>query len=166
MPTLIPQPPVQIINDASAILPPFLQLSNKITYKHGGIYYRGYLGQRDGVFYFVFKRHHNCKTKDWSTPLNNLPATWASLVADGTLQPGYVASLFLKDGASVGASDPVANFVSAVDLHCDCPASLLQALADNHLDRKVWLQSYYNEKRSLERLQTYQRLMLGQYCAL
>ena len=50
MPALIPQPPVQIIDEASAILPPFLQLGNKITYEHEGIYYQGYLGQQDGIF--------------------------------------------------------------------------------------------------------------------
>jgi hypothetical protein len=62
--------------------------------------------------------------------------------------------------------DPVASIVSAVNLHWDCPPSLLQALAASHPDREVWLQSYYEEKGGIESLGTFRRLTLGEYCAL
>ena len=62
--------------------------------------------------------------------------------------------------------DPVANIISAVDLQRDCPSSLMQALADSHPDREVWLQSYYEEKNSIESLGTFQKLTLGKYRAL
>jgi hypothetical protein len=35
--------------------------------------------------------------------------------------------------------DPVGNIVSAINLHQDCPPSLLQALAASHPDHEVWL---------------------------
>ena len=42
----------------------------------------------------------------------------------------------------------------------------MQALADTHPDREVWLQSYFEEKDSIEGLGTFQKLTLGQYRAL
>jgi len=81
------------------------------------------------------------------------------------LLPGHNTSSFLR--SSTGSTcDPVASIVSAVNLHRDCPASLLRALADNHPDRSVWLQSYYEEKNGIESLGTIRKLTLGQYRAL
>jgi hypothetical protein len=62
--------------------------------------------------------------------------------------------------------DPVANIVSAVNLHRDCPPSLLQALATSHPDHDIWLQSYYKEKSGIESLVTFCRISLGEYPAL
>jgi hypothetical protein len=62
--------------------------------------------------------------------------------------------------------DPVANIISVINLHRDCPPSLLQALATSHPDREVWLQSYYEEKNGIESLGTFKCLTLGKYQAL
>ncbi len=62
--------------------------------------------------------------------------------------------------------DLVVNIVSAINLHRDCPPSLLQALAASHPDHEVWLQSYYQEKNGIESLGTFKRLTLGEYQAL
>ena len=83
------------------------------------------------------------------------------MCVDGTLSHGHNASSFIR-----GSSDPVANIVSAVDLHNDCPSSLLQALADDHPDREVWLNSFYEEKDSIESMNTYRKITLGKYRAL
>ncbi len=60
----------------------------------------------------------------------------------------------------------MASFVSAIDLHNDYPPSLLKALADLHPDHEIWLVSFLEEKRGIERLGTYQKLTLGKYRAL
>ncbi len=60
----------------------------------------------------------------------------------------------------------MANIVSAVNLHRDCPPSLLQALALTHPDREVWLQSYYEEKSGIEEMGTFWKISLGEYRAL
>jgi hypothetical protein len=60
----------------------------------------------------------------------------------------------------------MANIVSAVNLHRDCPPSLLQALALPHPDREVWLQSYYKEKGGIEEMGTFWKITLGEYRAL
>jgi hypothetical protein len=62
--------------------------------------------------------------------------------------------------------DPVALFVSAVNLHRECPPTFLWALADSHPDREVWLQSHYEEKRGIESLGTFKKITLGEYRAL
>jgi hypothetical protein len=60
----------------------------------------------------------------------------------------------------------VASFVTALNLHKECPPTLLKALADSHPNREVWLQSYKEEKSGLESLNTYRELTLGEYQAL
>jgi hypothetical protein len=62
--------------------------------------------------------------------------------------------------------DPIASFVSAVNLHCDCPPLLLKALTDSHPNCAIWLESFFKEKRGIEQLDTYKKITLGEYCAL
>jgi hypothetical protein len=59
--------------------------------------------------------------------------------------------------------DPLENIVSAINLHWECPPSLLKALAASHPDREVWLQSYYKEKSGIERFGYFKGLTLGEY---
>jgi hypothetical protein len=66
----------------------------------------------------------------------------------------------------VSTFNPVASFVSYLNLHCDRPPTLLKALADSHLDQEVWLKSYQEEKGGLQSLNTYHKITLGEYCAL
>ena len=72
------------------------------------------------------------------------------MCVDGTLQLGHGASSFLR-----GTANPVANIVSAVSLHGDCPSFLLQALADSNPDREIWLNSFCEEKDSIKSMGTY-----------
>jgi hypothetical protein len=60
----------------------------------------------------------------------------------------------------------VASFVSAVDLHKECPPTLLKSLADSHPDCEVWLHSYFEEKLGIESLGTFWKLTLGEYRTL
>ncbi len=60
----------------------------------------------------------------------------------------------------------MASFVSAVNLHRDCPPSLLKALADTHPDHEIWLESFFEEKHGIQSLDTYTKITLGEYCAL
>jgi hypothetical protein len=61
----------------------------------------------------------------------------------------------------------MASFVSAVNLHKDCPPTLLKALANTHPDCEVWMQSYLEEKRGIESLNTFKRSPLANivHCA-
>ncbi len=94
MPSLIPKPAVTL-SDTSHLLPPFLQLGSKITYKRDGQYHKGFLSQSpDGAFRFSYKSHINKKTKDWGTPLPNLTSTWQDLCIEGILIPGHQSSSF------------------------------------------------------------------------
>ncbi len=84
-------------------------------------------------------------------PLPNLPTKWVDLRVEGVLLPGHVAHSFIRSPVSplFLKFDPVASFVSALNLHRECPPMLLKALADTHPDREVWLQSYKEEKEGL-----------------
>jgi hypothetical protein len=97
-----------------------------------------------------------------------LPTTWVDLCVEGILVPGHVSHSFLRPSNSPRQStfDPVASFVSAVNLHRECPPTLLKALADSHPDREVWLESYREEKQGIESLDTYRKITLGEYRAL
>jgi hypothetical protein len=60
----------------------------------------------------------------------------------------------------------MASFVSAANLHWDCPPSFLKALADTHPNREIWLESFFEEKRGIQNLDTYKKITLGEYLAL
>jgi hypothetical protein len=67
---LIPPPPVTSSleissNSTESLLPPFLCLNSRITYKHDGQYHKGFLGRHDGIYCFVFKSHVNKRKEDW-----------------------------------------------------------------------------------------------------
>jgi hypothetical protein len=165
MASLIPSPPVHddINVSSQALLPPFLQLNSKITYKHDGKFHKGFLGIRNGVYCFIFKTHINKREEDWGIILPNLSQNWVNLCVEGVLIPGHVAHSFLHVPSSPSTFDTVASFVSAINLHWDCPPSLLKALATAHPDCDVWLQSYNDEIRGIESLATYRKITLGEY---
>jgi hypothetical protein len=74
---IIPLPPINVedSDSAASLLLPFLRLNSKITFEHEGQYHKGFLGQRDGVYHFIFKSHINKRKEDWSVLLPNLPTT-------------------------------------------------------------------------------------------
>jgi hypothetical protein len=155
--------------------PPFLQIGSRITYEHDGEYHKGFLARNsDGTYRFSFKTHFKKKSEDWGMDIPNLPFTWVDLCTEGILLPGLVAHSFIRSSPADHLPspsppltfDPVANIVSVVDLHRDCPTSLLQALALTHPDSKVQLQSYYEEKGGIEDMGTFLKITLGEYRAL
>jgi hypothetical protein len=167
---IIPPPPINVDDSVSAasLLPPFLRLNSKITFEHEGQYHKDFLGQCNGIYCFIFKSHVNKRKEDWSVPVPNLPTSWMDLCVEGVLLPGHISHTFLCSPSSPQrlTFDPVASFVSALNLHKECPPTLLKALADTHPDREVWLQSCKEEKSGLESLDTYCKLTLGKYRAL
>jgi hypothetical protein len=170
MASIIPKPPVDIdcSDSQDSLLPPFLCLNSKITYEHKGQYHKGFLGKTDGIYRFLFKSHAIKRKEEWGVNLPNLPTTWVDLCVEGILVPGHVSHSFLCSSSSPQRSlfDPVASLVSAVNLHRECPPTLLKALADSHPDREVWLESYRDKKHGIESLNTYQKITLGEYRAL
>jgi hypothetical protein len=183
MESLIPAPPLpsssptdSLADSSSSLLPPFLSVNSRITYEHNGTYHKGFLTQKPcGMYQFSFKTHVKKKSENWGVDLPNIPFNWVDLCTEGILVPGHVAHSFLRSSspsiplASTSAwstFDPVANNVSAINLHWDCPPSLLQALVTSHPDREVWLQSYYKERKGIESLNTFKRPTLGKYQAL
>ena len=94
-----------------------------------------------GVYRFVYKTHIKKQKEDWSVPLPDLPTTWVDLCVEGVLLPCHIAHTFLRSPVSLQKStfDPVASFVSTLNLYKECPPTLLKALAHSHPNRKVWL---------------------------
>jgi hypothetical protein len=144
---------------SSTLLPPFLSVNSRITYEHEGAYHKGFLTRKScGIYRFSFKTHVKKKSEDWGVDLPNLPYNWVDLCTEGIMVPSHVAHTFLHScltsvpsASSLSSStfDPVANIISAINLHLDCPPSLLQALVLSHPDHKIWLQSYYKEKNGM-----------------
>jgi hypothetical protein len=58
------------------------------------------------------------------------------------------------------------SFVSAINLHLECPPSLLKALANSHPNHEVWLCSFFKEKWGIQSMNTYRKITLAKYCAL
>jgi hypothetical protein len=103
MALLIPAPPLlasspsdSSSNGSSFLLPPFLSLNSRITYKHEGVYHKDFLTQEPcGMYQFSFKTHFKKKSKDWGIDLSNCPFNWVDLCTEGILVPGHVAHSFL-----------------------------------------------------------------------
>ena len=96
MPLLVVKPPVVDQPERDSQLPRFLQVGEKITFEHDGQYHKGYLGRKDGVYRFSYKRDPRCKHEEWGVPLPDLPHTWTELCVDGSLSPGHKAPSFLR----------------------------------------------------------------------
>ncbi len=156
---------IQASDSQDSLLPPVLCLKSKTTYEHDGQYHKSFLGKQDRVYCFIFETHVNKCKEDWGVDLPNLPITWVDLCVEGVLIPGHVSHTFLHSDASPHPTtfDPVASFVSAINLHKDCPPTLIKALADSHPDREVWLESYYEEKCGIESMGTFEKIALGEY---
>jgi hypothetical protein len=106
-----------VSENTHALLPPFLQLNLKITYKHEGQYHKGFLTICDGIKHFMFKSHVNKHKEDWSVALPNLPQTWVDLCVEGVLVPGHIANSFLclSSAPSQSTFDRIASFISVVN---------------------------------------------------
>ncbi len=166
MAPLIPKPHVNKSN-SSHLIPLFLQLNPQIAYEHERQYHKGYLTKlTDGIYCFSYKSYVNKKVEDWGVQFPNLTSNWHELCADGLLIPGHASMLFIFSKLPPTSVDTIANFVSAVNPTCDCPSSLLTALAYNHLDWNIWQVSYLEEKQGIQSLDTYDKLILAQYQTL
>jgi hypothetical protein len=101
-------------------------------------------------------------------PPKSLPTTLVDVCVEDILIPGHITLSFLCSSASHQQFTfyPLTSFVSAANLYCECLTTLLIALAESHPDRKVWLHSYYEEKRGIKSINTYRKITLGEYRAL
>jgi hypothetical protein len=96
MASLIPSPLVHdnINFGSQALLPPFLQLDSKNTYKPDGQFHKGFLGIRNDIYCFIFKSYVNKRKEDWGIDLPNLSQNWVDLCVEGVLIPGHVTHSF------------------------------------------------------------------------
>jgi hypothetical protein len=83
MASIIPPPPISdtsspepSLDEASSLLPPFLTVGSRITYKHDGTYHKRYLRKKScGTYRFSFKTHVKKKHKDWGSISLIYPST-------------------------------------------------------------------------------------------
>jgi hypothetical protein len=161
MTLLIPKPPPPN-SDTTHLLPPFLQVGSKITFKHNGQCYKGFLSQTvDGIYKFSYKPHINKKSEDWDINIPNLPTTaWQDLCTKGISLPGHQSSSLQRLSLPASTS---ANFVNALALKCECPQSLLTSLNSTHLNQEIQLNSFREEKSGIQSLNTYLKITLPEY---
>lgn len=113
---------------------------------------------------FVHKRHTNSKREEFGQDLPTIVRDWPEWCVEGKLIPGHTLASSSNTKTPPKASiDIVASIVSAVNLTSECPPSLLKALAEKHPDRDIWLESYFEEKRSIQSMNTYEKLTLAEY---
>jgi hypothetical protein len=119
-------------------------------------------------YWFLFESHVNKQKEDWGDDLPNLVMNQVDLCVEGVLIPGHVSHMFLHllSLSAPTTFDPVASFVSTVNLHLECWPTLLKVLADSHPDGEVWLSSFLEEKHGIQSLNTYRKITLGKYHAL
>jgi hypothetical protein len=158
--------PSDALPDPQQSLPVWLRHDSKVTMDARGAYHKGYIDYSpEHKFRFVVRKNQRSRKIDWFEPLPDFVQHWTTLVADDILLPGHgVISSFLKPNSSNNA--PSANFVSAKNLLSPCPPSLVKALHPSNPDRRVWLDSYNEEKGGLESLDVFERINKKTYLAL
>ena len=147
-------------------LPYFLHNNSKITMDHNGSFHKGYLQYDKATgFQFVVRRNSRSLKVDWCVPLPDFKQNWTTLVAEDIIIPDHkTISSFLRPSSSNNA--PSANFVSAKNLLSPCPPSLLKALHPSNPDKKIWLDSYNEEKGGLEAHDVYERISKKTYLTM
>jgi hypothetical protein len=120
------------------------------------------------VYQFIFKSHVKKWKENRGIDLHILPTAWVDMRIEGVLVPGHVSHTFLCFSALPQQStfDPLALFVSAVNLHHECPPTLLWALMT-----LIWITRFgYKDfmKRSKESKSpgAFKKISLGAYQAL
>ena len=93
---------------------------------------------------------------DWDVDLSNLVMNWVNLCVEGVLIPGHISHMLLRLPSSSAPTtfDPVASFVSAVKIHLECLPSLLKTLSDSHPIHEVRFNSFLEEQRGIQSLNT------------
>eukprot|EP00957_Ditylum_brightwellii_P165870 12628642-Ditylum_brightwellii.AAC.1 len=86
--------------------------------------------------------------------LPNFAITYKSLLEQQLILPGWHRN-FIPAAA--------AAHVSATGLTCDCPDSLLKALAPTFSNRVIWHKSYMEELNGLIKLGTFHEISLDEY---
>ncbi len=111
--------------------------------------------------------HVNKQKEDWGINQPNLVMNWVDLCVEGIFTPGHISHTFLRlhSLSPPMTFNPMASFVSAINLHLECLPSLLKALANSHPNREVWLSSFFKEKQGIQSLNTYCKITLDKYCA-
>ena len=136
-----------------------------------GKYHKGYIVMSSaGSFRFSCRRQMSSRQESWGVNLPNFESDWPRLTCDNILLPTWNTQGYSKHGLVPSSTpfDPSGSFVSASHisakgLKSDCPKSLKEALSEDNVDRDIWLQSYYEEKRALVDNHTYVTLTLEQY---
>ena len=164
------------VNSRSALpmvdsLPIWLQHKSKVSMFRDGKYHKGYIVMSSaGSFRFSCRRQMSSRQESWGVNLPNFESDWPRLTCDNILLPTWNTQGYSKHGLVPSSTpfDPSGSFVSASHisakgLKSDCPKSLKEALSEDNVDRDIWLQSYYEEKRALVDNHTYVTLTLEQY---
>ena len=171
MASIIPKPPVDIDSSDSqdSLLPPFLWLNSKITYEHDGIYHKGFLGKRDGVYRFIFKclMPTNTKKNGGSIFVTSLPLGSIYALKDFLFPVMYLIlsfdhhlplnSLHLIQLPLLSA--PSTSIGNALPHSC-------MPLRTHIRIGRYGLRVIRRKKRGIESLDTYQKITLGEYRAL
>ncbi len=100
------------------------------------------------------------RTEDWCVDLLTYRSTGLSILLPGHVVHSFICMLeSLSSPSSTPAPtfDLMANILSDVSLHRDCPSTLLQALASTHTMRK---------KEGIKSLSTFCCISLGEYRTL
>lgn len=154
-------------------LPVWLQHKSKVSMLNdSGDYDKGFIiMSSDGKYRFSCRRQLSSRQESWGVELPDFAASWPRLTCDNILLPSWNVGLYTKLGLKppstpydkAGKLAVSANHVSARDLKSACPKSLKEALAEDAVDRDIWLASYHEEKNSLLDNETFVRLSLQQY---
>ena len=165
--------PITPPSTATASLPVWLQDKSKVSMLNDdGDYDKGFIIlSSNGQYRFSCRRQLSSRQEAWGVDLPDFASNWTRLSSDNIILPSWNIGLYTRLGLKPstppydksGKLVAAASHVSARDLKSSCPKSLREALAEDAVDRDIWLASYHEEKDSLIDNKTFVRLSLQQY---
>ena len=114
----------------------------------------------------MVRRNEISRKVDFSVPLPDFKQHWTTLLGDDRLFTGHskLSSFLILSTSDKNA--PSLNYVSAKHLLPPCPPSLYKSLNTSNPDRKVWMNSYKEEKQGLIDHVVYEKISKNKYLAL
>eukprot|EP00957_Ditylum_brightwellii_P181640 13836670-Ditylum_brightwellii.AAC.1 len=136
------------IQSLQLVLPQWIGNSKKVTLDVDGKCHLGRLLLDQGNWKF------KSKTSKSTMNLPNFTLTYKSLTFQQLIFLGWHSNFI---------SAAAATHVSASRLTCDCPDSLIKALAPTFTNRAIWHESYMEELNGLIKLGTFHEISLDKY---
>jgi hypothetical protein len=135
-------------DDSMPTMPKWIKENTYVSIRLDGSHRRGTLVSTDTRW--MFQQRTASGRVTYTLDLADLPVTWKDRLTEGTLELGWQQA-------------KRAYHVSASKLKLGPPPSLQRSMKKDYPDRKIWVESYFEEANGLKEMDTYVTITAKEY---